>query len=101
MISQWNNTFFKFSLIIEGTTEKVLQFIIRLLSIYNKNLGFIEHNCIFEHYIEIQTIKTLLTDIYNKNLSFIEHKYFFEHYIGIQTIKTLLTDKMFVTKKNF
>jgi hypothetical protein len=31
-----------FSLIIEGTTEKVLQFIMPLRSIYNQNLGFIE-----------------------------------------------------------
>jgi hypothetical protein len=33
--------FFAFSLIIEGTTEKVLQFIMPLKSIYNQNLGFI------------------------------------------------------------
>ncbi len=63
VISQWNNKFFEFSLIIEGTTEKVLQFIMRLLSIYNKNLSFIEHKCIFEHYREVQTIKTPLTEI--------------------------------------
>jgi hypothetical protein len=30
------------SLIIEGTTEKVLQFIMPLRSIYNQNIGFIE-----------------------------------------------------------
>ncbi len=33
---------FAFSLLIEGTTEKVLQFIMPLKSIYNKNLGFIK-----------------------------------------------------------
>ncbi len=33
---------FAFWLIIEGAAEKVLQFIIQLKSIYNKNLGFIE-----------------------------------------------------------
>jgi hypothetical protein len=33
---------FAFSLIIEGTTEKVLQFIMPLKSIYNKNFGIIE-----------------------------------------------------------
>jgi hypothetical protein len=33
---------FSFSIIKEGTTEKVLQFIMPLDSIYNKNLGFIE-----------------------------------------------------------
>jgi hypothetical protein len=46
---------FAFSLIIEGTTEKVLQFILPLKSIYNKNLGFIEEKCIFEYYIEIES----------------------------------------------
>ncbi len=34
--------FFAFWLIIEGATEKVLQFILQLKSIYYKNLGFIE-----------------------------------------------------------
>ncbi len=33
---------FVISLIIEGTIEKVLQFIMPLKSIYSKNLGFIE-----------------------------------------------------------
>jgi hypothetical protein len=33
---------FEFSLIIEGATEKVLQFIRPLKSIYNGNFGFIE-----------------------------------------------------------
>ncbi len=33
---------FAFSLIIEGTTQKVLQLIMPLKSIYNKNFGFIE-----------------------------------------------------------
>ena len=42
-------------LIIEGTTEKVLQYTRPLKSIYNKNLGFIEQKCIFE----VQTIKNL------------------------------------------
>jgi hypothetical protein len=54
---------FAFSLITEGTTEKVLQFMMPLKSIYNKNLAFIEHDCIFEHYREVQTRKTLSTDI--------------------------------------
>jgi hypothetical protein len=39
---QWNSTFFAFSIIIEGTTENVKQFIMPLKSIYNKNFGFIE-----------------------------------------------------------
>ncbi len=36
------HVFLYFYLIIEGTTEKVLQVIMPLKSIYNKNLGFIE-----------------------------------------------------------
>ncbi len=39
---------FAFSLIIGGTTEKVLQFIIPVESIYNKNFGFIEQKMYFE-----------------------------------------------------
>jgi hypothetical protein len=35
-------TFLNFSLIIEGATEKVLQFIMPLGSIYDQNIGFIE-----------------------------------------------------------
>jgi hypothetical protein len=46
---------FAFSLIVEGTPEKVLQFLIPLKSIY---LGSIEQS-IFEHYREVQTIKNL------------------------------------------
>jgi len=43
---------FAFSLIIEDTTEKVLQLVIPLKSIYNQILGFI-----------VQKIKNLLVDI--------------------------------------
>ncbi len=39
--------FFAFSLFIEGATEKVLQFIMPLKSIYIKNLGFIEKKIFF------------------------------------------------------
>jgi len=39
--------FFVFWLIIEGATEKVLQFIIQLKSMYNQNLGFIEQKMYF------------------------------------------------------
>jgi hypothetical protein len=38
---------FAFSLIIEGTKEKVLQFIKPLKSIYNQNLGFTEQKLYF------------------------------------------------------
>jgi hypothetical protein len=43
-VIQFNGTarFFTFSLVIEGTTEKVLQFKMPVSSIYNQNLGFIE-----------------------------------------------------------
>jgi hypothetical protein len=44
-----NGTFFVFSLIIEGTTKKVLQFIMPYKSIYNKNLGFIEQKNVFSN----------------------------------------------------
>ncbi len=45
--TKWNSMFFAFSLIIEGTTEKVLQFIMSLKSIYNENLLFIEQKVYF------------------------------------------------------
>jgi hypothetical protein len=38
---------FAFLLIIEGTTEKVLQFTMQLKSIYHKNLGFMEQKMYF------------------------------------------------------
>jgi hypothetical protein len=55
--------FFAFSLIIEGTTDKVLQFIMPPKTIYNKNLGFIKQKMYFEHYREVQSIKSLIIDI--------------------------------------
>ncbi len=39
--------FFVFSLVIEGTTEKVLQFIMPFKSIYNRNFDFIEQKMYF------------------------------------------------------
>ncbi len=39
---QWNSAFFAFSFIIEGNTEKLLQLMIPLKSIYNRNIGFIK-----------------------------------------------------------
>jgi hypothetical protein len=52
---------FAFSLIIEGSTKKKLQFIIPFtFTIYNQYPGYIE-KCIFERYREVQTIKNLLT----------------------------------------
>ncbi len=54
--------FFAFSLIVEGTTEKVLKSIMPLKSIYNKNLDFAE-KMYFEHNTEVQTRENLLIDI--------------------------------------
>jgi hypothetical protein len=36
--------FYAFSLVIEGTAEKEFQFIMPIMSIYNRNLGFIQRN---------------------------------------------------------
>jgi hypothetical protein len=47
MTAKWNSAVFEFSLIIEGTTEKVLQFIMPLASIYGRNFGFIWQNNVF------------------------------------------------------
>ncbi len=56
---------FLYSFIIEGATEKVLQLIMLLKLIYNKNLGFVEtKKCILEHYSEVQTIINLLMNTY-------------------------------------
>jgi len=49
------------------TTEKVLQFVMPLRSIYNENIVFVEQilfslnkYCILEHYLRVQAIKDLL-----------------------------------------
>jgi hypothetical protein len=41
------------SLFVEGTTEKVSQFIKPLKLIYNKNVCFREQKCIFKHCREV------------------------------------------------
>ncbi len=48
-VNIYNGTahFFAFSLIIEGTTENVLQFMMPFQSIYNRNFGFIEQKMYF------------------------------------------------------
>jgi len=54
----------EFALIIEGTTEKVLQFIIPLKSVYIiYNRGFKAQKWFFEHYRQVQTIKNILIGI--------------------------------------
>ncbi len=55
--------FFAFSLIIDGITNKVFQFIMPLKPIYNRNFGFIEQKIYFEHYRQFQARNTLLIDI--------------------------------------
>jgi hypothetical protein len=47
LVVEWNSTFLIFSLIKEGTTEKVLKFIAHLKSIYNKNFGLFEQKMFF------------------------------------------------------
>jgi len=54
---------FAFSLIVEGTTEKVLQFISHLSQFTAETLVSLNKKCIFEHYREFQARKTLLFDI--------------------------------------
>ncbi len=54
---------FEISLIIEGTTEEVLQFAMLVKSIYNNNLSFIAQKCILEPNREAQTRKNLSIDI--------------------------------------
>jgi hypothetical protein len=48
---------FTFKLIIEGANEKVLQFIIPLKFMYNKNVGFSEQKCIFENRGSVKNIQ--------------------------------------------
>ena len=55
--NKWRSTFFAFSIIIEGATEKVLPLIMQLKSIYDKNLCFDKQKFIFEQYRMVQTIK--------------------------------------------
>jgi hypothetical protein len=55
--------FFAFSFITEGTTEKVLQFIVPLSQFKTKTLVSMNKIFIFEHYIEVQTIRNLLNGI--------------------------------------
>ncbi len=52
VVEEWNSAFFAFSLIIEGTKEKVLQLIMPLKSIYSQNLGFVEQKM---HFWTLQT----------------------------------------------
>jgi hypothetical protein len=60
---EWNSTFFAFWSIIEGTTEKVLQFIMLLKLIYNRNFVSLNKKCIFWTLQRISARQTLLTDI--------------------------------------
>jgi hypothetical protein len=54
---------FKLSLIIEGTTEKVSQFMMPIKSIYNKNILFLRTKMHFLSTLEkVQTINNLCND---------------------------------------
>jgi hypothetical protein len=56
---QWNSTFFAFSLIVEGTIEKALKFIMPLSQFTTETLVSLSKKCIFEHYREFQARKTI------------------------------------------
>ncbi len=47
LLNSMEQLFFAFSLIIEGTTEKMLQFMMPFQAIYNRNFGFIEQKMYF------------------------------------------------------
>ncbi len=51
------NVFFTFSLIIEGATVKVFQFLMPLRSVCYKTFGFIEEKCISEYYNTTERFK--------------------------------------------
>ncbi len=44
--NQWNSAFLTFSFIIEGASEKVLQYLMPTEPIYKKNLNFNKQKCI-------------------------------------------------------
>jgi len=46
---KWNSAFLTFSFVIVGTSKKVLQFLMPLEPIYNKNFCFNEQNVYYEH----------------------------------------------------
>jgi len=52
-------------LITEDATEKVLQFIMTMKSVYSKNLCFNEQKCMFEHWVKTAKIYIFV----NKNCS--------------------------------
>jgi len=55
--NQWNRMFFAFSLIIEGATERVLQFIMPLKPICNRNFGFIEQKVFLNNTESFKQVK--------------------------------------------
>jgi hypothetical protein len=46
-----------FSFVTEVATEKVLQFILPLKSVYSRNFGFAEQKCNFEHCGKVKSRK--------------------------------------------
>ncbi len=57
VIPQWNSTFFTFSLITVGATEKVFKFKMPLKLFYNRNFVSIKQKCIFEHFRRVKNRK--------------------------------------------
>jgi hypothetical protein len=53
-----------FSLIIDGTTEKVLQFKCHFSQFTTKTLVSLKKKCIFEHNREVQTIKNVVLALF-------------------------------------
>ncbi len=76
---------FGFSLIIEGTTEKVLQFIMPLKSIYNRNFGFIEQKNVFLNTTErFKQEKLLIGIIFAKKNIYVD-LFRAAHYMSVST----------------
>jgi hypothetical protein len=55
---------FTFSLITEGTTEKVFKLKIPLKSIFSKNFGFVEQNVFFEHKRNAKTTDSFIMALF-------------------------------------
>ena len=55
----WNNAFFSFKLIVEGTTD-VSKFKMPLMATYIKMFCVNEQKCIFEHHRKIKRMKISL-----------------------------------------
>jgi hypothetical protein len=60
----------KLTLNIEGTTEKVSQFVILLEAVYNESVGANERNAFFEDCSKVETLNNLYTSfLFSKSCS--------------------------------